>query len=343
MPGWEITPFLARLMACNADDGTACGMAGMPEMQEAFSAAKDKLKGGGDGSKGAEFLKLLRVECLGSPDLPLAPERPAIPRPFSRLVDDQLDVAMVSTIVTAGTLVRLISRKDKSTLKRRGVRFGTPSGSKGTFLSDHVTEKLVARLGRVPADERHFAIAGDEAHGRPYVWFTAKEDLDAALRARTNYTQTAANVARDLLGLVHHGPTSWETGGANHLFALHIPAAVVIAATHMRPAAPQAFDNRRFVLRFDDVSPRATDEWGRTVDLEYFATRSGGKPIGGRERVLLRLQAAIMPVGTRIAFDYLGEVAATRGQVAGRDDDKAFLRLVGRGRPVERLVEQMCG
>ena len=334
--------FLVRLMACNADDGTACGMAGMPEMRQAFLAAHQAFRRLHPSGPDSEFLKLLREECLGIADLPLAPKRPTTPRPFAKLVKTPLDVSTVSTVVTVSTLVRLISRADKATFKRKGVRFSTPSGAIGTFLSDHIADKLVQRIGRLPVSERNFAIADDESHGRPYLWFTPKTDLDAALSTRVTYSNTRADVARDLLGLIHHGPLNWETGGPNHLFALHIPADVIVAGSYMRPAAPQAFDNRRFILRFDDGDPQSADDWGRTLDREYFATRSTGRPIGGRVRVLLRLQASIMPAGTKIGFDYLGTVSATRGKVTSRDDDTAFLGLVRRGRNADNLVLRMC-
>lgn len=315
-------------------------MVGSPEMRAAFDAAERKFQKLNPSGSDDDFLNLFRVECLGSPDLPLAPARPVL-RPFATLSDEPLDVEVVSTVVTISALVRLVSWRDKKAFRKKGVRFVTPSGARGSFIADHVAEKLANRLARLPVDQRRFEIADDASHGRPYVWFTAKSDLEAALARRTTFAHTMADVARDLLGLVHHGPVSRDTGGANHLFALHLPAKVVMKATHMRPAAPQAFDNRRFVLRFEDADLRSSDDWGQTIDLDYFATRSAGKPIGGRERILLRLQASVVPAGTTISFDYLGTVSAKRGEVSGRDDDQAFLDLVGRGRDVDALLQKI--
>lgn len=343
MPGQGLVePFLLDVMACNADDASSRGMAGTVEMNASLNAADARFARDFPAGPPAQFMRLFREECQGPPDKPRPPGRPS-PPPHSSLSHQALPVAKISTVATLATLIRLMSEADKERFEVEwGVRFNVSGASGGADFHALFEQMLVRRLGRVAAASRTFRMAPDEAHGRPYLWFTSKDDFDQVLAARANRGFTSADIARDFLGLIHHGTTSWDTGGPNHLVALHLPAAVAAAAGHMRPSVPQAFDNRRFVLSFAHPAATTRADWGRTLDLDHFAACSSGPPAGGRERVLLRLQADLFDGDMRVEFDHLGEVRHTRGDVVGRDDDPAFVDLLARGRQVGPLVAAMC-
>ena len=333
-------PWLVRIMACNADDGASCNVAGMTEMRQAFQIAVRETNLVDSAATEEYFRIRLRRACLGSPDKPPLPARPA-GAPFANFEATVPIEGTISTIVTLATLVRLISEPDRERFEREhSVRFTASTATARTVFDEAFQEMMIERLAAIPPIERLFRLAEDEAHGRPYVWFTAKADLDAAL-ARVRLGVNQADKARDLLGLVHHGPVSRDHGGPNQLVALHLPAKVAATAGHLRPGTPQAFDNMRFVQRFED-EPAPPSDWGRTLELDLFASSLGHVPAGGRERVLLRLQAGLLDDGMTIGFDLLGPVSTSRGLVGHHDDDEAFVAFLGRRRNVDALVRTMC-
>jgi hypothetical protein len=330
--------FLIELMACNADDGPSCGIAGAAEMSLAIGVARDMYLARARPA-GVKFTDALRLECLGDPDLPRAPSRPA-PPPFANLVSWQLDETELSTIVTLPTLLRLLHEDDKEVLEaEESLTLAVTGSSDGEALLEEIEEMLSTRLPNLAESRRKFQIASDESHGRPYVWFTAREDLERKLADSRVPGRTRADIARDALGLVHHTPTAYRSRRPNHLVALHFPAAIAGRAGHMRPSAVQAFDNRRFVVQLDSDVTTAAD-WGKTLDLHVFRTRNGIVPIGCRERVLLRLQAALFEPHERMTFEYLGRVESTRGDIT-IDSDSAFLKLVARDRVPADLVRSI--
>lgn len=334
--------FLAELMACNAADGSACDLPGIAEMRKAMLTAFLAFQRDQPTGTGAQFLDYLKAECLGEPDLPLAPARPDIP-PFAKLADFVLDTPLISTVVTLPSFLKLLSEEDKENFERNwSLRFTASGASGGADLTDDLEEKLGTRLARLPATARLFRIAPDESHGRPYVWFTTKEDVQRFFDLRKGTGMTHADIARDALGLVHHGPKAYRSDRANHLVALHFPAAIAERAGHLRPSAVQAFTNRRFVQQFDMTVRTTATDWGRTLELYLFRTVRSAAPIGCRERLLLRLQQSLLDPSERIAFDYLGKVTSLRGDVPGIDCDDSFIRLVARGRDPQAEVRAMC-
>ena len=341
-PDELLEKFLAELMACNAADGQFCTLPGTSEMRQAVLAAFSAYQRDLVSGTTAPFLDYFRAECLGELDLPLAPARPETP-PFAKLSDAPLDVDSLSTVVTLPTFLKLLSESDREEFETKwSIRFTATGSSDGPNLTSDLEEKLAARLGRMHQTSRNFMIAPDESHGRPYVWFTAKEDIERFFSLRQGFGMTRADIARDALGLVHHGPKAFRSDHPNHLVALHFPSAIARRAGHLRPSAVQAFSNRRFVQEFDLGLMTTAADWGRTIELFLFLTSKGVTPVGCRERLLLRLQAALLEPGERISFDYLGKVTTTRGQFDGIDCDDSFLKLVARGRDPQVEVRAMC-
>ncbi len=115
-----------------------------------------------------------------------------------------------------------------------------------------------------------------------------------------------------------------------------------MSLTRSGPSAVQAFDNRRFIQRFGTKDTAGETDWGRALDLYLFATSSTDEPIGGRERVVLRLQSSLFEANDEIRFDYLDTVSNLRGDTPNRDDDEAFLEFIKGGRDVDHLVAEMC-
>lgn len=334
--------FLVELMACNAADGLPCDLPSIAEMREAMLAAHAAYKSTRAAEAKKPFLEYLKVECVGDPELPLAPARPSVP-PFAKFINVGLDANTLSTVVTLPTLLKLLSEDDREELEAKwSIRFTATGSSIGADLTNDFEEKLAARLERLPQAARKFRIAPDESHGRPYVWFTAKEDVEHFFAQRTDMGMTLADIARDALGLVHHWPKAFRSEAPNHLVALHFPSAIAERAGHLRPSAIQAFNNRRFVQQFESTTRTTATDWGRTLELYLFRTKSGLAPIGCRERLLLRLQEALFDPSERIAFDYLGKVTTVRGDVPNVDCDDSFLRLVARGRDPQVDVRAMC-
>ncbi len=332
---------MVRLMACNAADGTACRMSGTSDMREAFTRACSDYRSLFPSGPEHEFVRLLRLACFGNADGPPAPARPAVP-PFAKPVHATLDVGEISTVVPLATLLRLMFRDDKTRFERdHGIRFTATGSTVGSDARIRSEMKLVDRLGRVPSAERWFRIGPDESHGRPYVWFTARQDLENAFVQPQRRGLPRANIARDVLGLAHHGPKARGSDGPNHLVALHFPAAIAARAGYLRPSAVQAFDNRRFILRFGDGDQRGDADWGSALDLHLFASTAKA-PIGSRERILVRLQRSLFQDDDAIQFEYLGAVSDLRGNIRNLDDDDSFLDLVRRGRDTDGLKMEIC-
>lgn len=332
--------FLVGLMACNAHDGTACDMLGVTELRAAFlTACALSRPDPSPRTLQEELMARLAEACVGPADKPLAPARPA-PPPFSNLMAAPLGLDEISTVVTASTLVRLISPADKGRFdEKASVRFNA-SGSPGPPEKPKAYRRMISRLARAKAEERFFTLAPDGAHGRPYVWFTTRADVESVLEGHQDAASTKAEVLRDKLGLIHHGPKAWNTNLPNHLFILHMPATVAVKAGYMRPTVLQGFDNRRFVLRLGEHGPPRVDAWGRTLDLNSFASHPvrPSDPSGGRERVMLRLQSRLLAGKDQIKFDYLGTINTNRGIEAGIDDDFAFLSWMSHDRDLDDLI-----
>lgn len=340
LPDDHLEKFLISLMACNADDGQWVGVPGMLEMRGAVRSAWEKFKDSA-ATDAISLLPQLKIECLGDPDMPRAPLRPASP-PYVTFLDTPLDVAELSTVVTLQTFLKLIHDDDKPALEAEGIPLAVTGSSDGETLLSEFEDMLGSRLPMLHASQRRFRISPDESHGRPYVWFTAKDDLSTRISEHSGPGRSRADVARDALGLIHHGPIAYRSRRPNHLVALHFPSGLAERAGHVRPSAIQAFDNRRFVLTFDNENPSTAADWGRTIDLHTFRTRMGVLPSGCRERLLLRLQASLFEPDEHITFDYLGKVGSTRGDITGRDDDSTFLELVARDRLPDKLVRLIC-
>lgn len=341
-PADLIDPFLLQLLACNADDGTACNMAGIPELRSALAAAWAAFDAGLSVPNAQEaFFECFRTICVGHKDMPLAPERPSAP-PLSTLLHDPLDVPSISTVVTTPTLLRIISEADRQRFERLGIRFNASGVAAADASKGLAQDRMLSRFEALPSTERRFRFSEDETHGRPFVWFTATDDAQLARREAMRAGRSPADRIRDLLGLVHHGPNLWFSDVPNHLFILHLPSAVAERAGYLRPTVVEALDNRRFVVRFEESDMRSASDWGSTIDLQLFAEGGKRPPVGGRERVLLRLQKEVFEPFESVTFDYLGRVTTARGNEVGLDDDGSFLNLIRRSRDAAKLAEDIC-
>jgi len=270
------------------------------------------------------FEKFLTRVCWG-PDAPDPPDRPAVP-PYSTPSYDGCEGLgeTVSTVITASTLCRLMSRDDQD-------RFAVDHqiDVPGDY-SQAVGAAWMEKLARLPAQQKWFNLKPDQGSGTPLVWFTRGSEFEQLLRSFTPNGANLADKIRDHLGLIHHGPCVYGSSLPNHLFVLHIPATVVHKAGHWRPSAIEGINNRRFLIH----GPESGSAWGRTVDLDSFAK---GESRGGSERVLLRLQRDLFQDGERLAFDYIGRVTNVRGNSAA-DDDPAFLKVALRDRKLDDLI-----
>jgi hypothetical protein len=325
-PGDFWGSILGKLMACNAADGPDHGLCGATVAHEAFYNA---LRSFGalppDRQTLEAFEKMLTQACWG-PDAPRPPARPS-PPPYSSpstIACDGLDDSL-STVVTARTLCLLISLADRE-------RFALDHGIDipASYIPS-LDSTWMEELAGLPSEDKWFRVRPDEAHGRPLVWFTRREEMANLLSSIPPAGSGLADIVRDHLGLIHHGPTVPHTLMPNHLFVLHVPSAVALRAGHWRPSVVDGIDNRRFMVH--GGAPRAA--WGRTVNLASFAP---GRTEGGSERVLLRLQRELLADDEKISFDYIGRVMNSRGSAAGMDDDEMFSRFVLRGRDLASLI-----
>jgi hypothetical protein len=337
-PHEVIEKFLLELMACNAVDGVACGLTGAVQMKTAIARALAGISPN-DGPK--EFMRSLRLECLGDPDSAPVPARPICP-PFASLETTPLQAEQLSTVVTLPKFLDLIHENDRKRLELfHGITLTSTGSSGGEALLDTFEEKNEVRLARIQEKDRQFRLSPDESHGRPYLWFTSRKEFDEYLSSTSATNRTAAEIARDALGLVHHKKTMYGSDKPLHLVALHFPMAAAMRAGHLRPSAVQAFDNRRFIQTFPQVEPSPPGLWGRTIDLHTFRVKRGVVPVGCSERVLVRLQEQVLDPSERLTFNYLGRVHSERGDLAKVDGDTAFLELVRRARSIDHLVGEI--
>jgi hypothetical protein len=332
-PYLYIDPFLLELIACNAADGHGCGVSGAPEMMQATDKARAECN---PADSSSEFMGHLAKHCLGDKASHTAPSRPATPS-LAVLKNNRLAEEQLSTVVPLPRLFDLIHRDDKHDLETyHGINFTATSSRDEEALLDRFAEENENRFVSMKEKDRQFRLATDERHGKPYVWFTARSDLEAHLSNPGH--RKPADVARDVLGLVHHKKNMYNSRIPLHLVALHFPMEVAMRAGHMRPSAIEAFDNKRFVQTFPAVEPAPPDSWGRTIDLHTFCTRTGVSPDGCREKVLFRLEAGLFKPSERLTFDYLGRIHFARGTIKNVDDDSTFLDLVRRGRNIGPLI-----
>ncbi len=313
-------------MACNAADGTEHGLCGPEIAKRVFTETSANYDAAPIARKTPEvFEKMLAQACWG-PDAPTPPARPVNP-PYARASMEMCDGLAdgLSSAITAGTLCRIMSLDDRE-------RFALDHGLDipGSYTSSSGSE-WIEKLARLEATERRLCMKVGEGHGRPLVWFTRREEIIRLLRSALPSGASLADVVRDRLGLIHHGPLVPHTSLPNHLFVLHVPSSVALRAGHWRPSVIDGVDNRRFMVHGSAVG----SPWGRTVDLQSFAV---GRAEGGSERVLLRLQRELMLDDEVFTFDYIGRVTSSRGMVVGGDDDDAFLDFVRRGRDMAALI-----
>lgn len=333
-----VESFLLDLIACNAADGATCGLSGVVQMRAAIEKALAGLSPH-DGPK--EFIRRLRLECLGDPDLAPVPARPECP-PFATPEYSPLLEEQLSTVVTLPKFLDLIHEDDKKRLELfHGITLTSTGSSGGEALLDIFEEKNEARLSIMPEKDRRFRLSPDESHGRPYLWFTSRKELDGHLSSADATKRTRAEIARDALGLVHHKKTMYGSDKPLHLVAIHFPMTVATRAGHLRPSTVQAFDNRRFVQTFPEIEPIPAGPWGRTIDLHTFRVKRDVVPIGCQERILIRLQDQILDPSERLTFDYLGRVPSERGELETVDGDAPFLELIRRARSIDQLVGEV--
>ena len=316
---------LGKLLACNAADGPEHGLCGPDTARVAFERAVQSYDLAPPARRNAEvFEKMLTQACWG-PDAPKPPDRPINP-PYAEISYEKCEGFSdnLSTVITASTLCRLLSLEDR---QRFALEHGIDIPSS---LEAGADTAWIEELGRLAHAERRFHIKVDEGHGRPLVWFTRQEEITGLLSSKPRPGFSLADVVRDYLGLIHHGPTVPHGAIPNHLFVLDIPASAALRAGHWRPSAIDGVDNRRFMVH---GSP-ARAAWGTTFDLESFASKRSG---GGSERVLLRLQRELLLEDT-LGFSYIGRVTQERGTMIGFDDDEAFLKFVLRDRNIASLI-----
>uniref|UniRef100_UPI0035932F05 hypothetical protein n=1 Tax=Sphingorhabdus sp. TaxID=1902408 RepID=UPI0035932F05 len=303
------------------------GIAGLAQAKKVFRKATksySKFPGTHDG-----FVSALCEVCFGKekPYYPSGPDVPEFANP--ELAPCRGLGAEISTVVGAATICRLMSFEDK--LRLADVPFGI---NIPTAYPDRSGDcSWITSFGAISEADRSFTIERGKNHGRPLVWFTRREEIEA-LRSHPRAALGLADLLRDYLGLIHHKPTIGIGAAAspNHLFLLHYPCSVANDAGHWRPSFVEGIDNRRFKAHRKNKS----SAWGGTVDLEAFQP-------GGSERVLLSLQAERFATGERIVAEYLGVVRSTRGTEANVDDDDAFIKHIARRRNSKAFVETILG
>lgn len=333
-----VESFLAKLMACNAADGAICGLPAAAEIRSAIETALDGLSQH-DGPK--EFMRRLRLECLGDPDMDPVPARPG-DLPFATPEYGQCSEEQLSTVFTLPKFLDLIHEDDKKRLELfHGITLTSTGSSGGEALLDVFEKKNGARLAMMGEEDRRFRLSPDEYLGRPYLWFTPKNELERHFSISNATKRTRAEIARDALGLVHHKKTMYGSDKPLHLIAVHFSATVAARAGHLRPSTVQAFDHRRFVQTFPEFEPTPAGSWGQTIDLHTFRVKKDVVPIGCKERILIRLQDQILEPSEMLTFDYLGRVHSERGELETVDGDAPFLEWIRRERSIDQLVGEV--
>jgi hypothetical protein len=319
------TSHLGKLMACNAADGTEHGLCGPTIASQAFKNAVTGYEAVPSARKTPEVFEKMLIQACWGPDAPKPPARPVTP-PYSSASTETCDgfADSLSSVVTASTLCRLLSLDDR---QRFALEYGIDIPGSYTSSSD---TRWMEELALLAPEDKWFRMKVDEGHGRPLVWFTRREEMTRLLRSALPPGSTLADVVRDHLGLVHHGPLVPHTVLPNHLFVLHVPSAVALRAGHWRPSVMDGIDNRRFMVHGGAVGA----PWGTTV---YLASFAAGRAEGCSERVLLRLQRELFSNET-LTFDYVGRVSNARGTATGVDDDGVFSDFILRGRNIAVLV-----
>jgi hypothetical protein len=315
---------LGQLMALNAADGPAHGLPGPPQAAKTFAAARVRFKRLPAVNKTEDgFIAALKLECFG-PGKPFAPGGPPPPASWSPSRATCVGLGPeISTVVGAETVCRLMSDESRRLLASAPFRINVPI----TYPSRSGDTTWIGKIASLPEGDRQFKIQPGKSHGRPLVWFTRREEVEG-LRGRVGTGGNFADLLRDYLGLIHHGPALWNSSEPNHLFALHYSSSVALDAGHSRPSVIDGIDNRRFKAR---TKPPKKGPWGKTVDLDGFKQ-------GGSERVLLSLQEERFVGGATLTMEYIGVVSGTRGLVSKIDDDPTFVKLVGRRRDIAPLI-----
>ena len=163
--------------------------------------------------------------------------------------------------------------------------------------------------------------------GKKFAWFTsfgASDREEGFWKSRPEWGDRA-DLARDILGLIHLGsdsgsPSGWEK---QLLAAYVIPTAALPAGTrYVRPNAIDGASGSRFRSRFG-LKNDPTYGWGRAVDLRRF---HGPRPHrGGREMIIEDFTPT-----QKIRVGVVGGIWAPRGDLLGKHDESFAELVVGR-------------
>lgn len=185
-----------------------------------------------------------------------------------------------------------------------------------TFPKDAAdwTPDIVDRLQALPDSERVFKMRPTTKIHPLYLWYTRAEDL----RTQLNKTSMQANMARDVLGLVHYKT-------ATPVAALYFSHDEPAIAANYKPTFVEANISRRFKARAVSAACKKRSAWGHAANLGKLA--SNKLVDGSPERI-----ANPVPHRSKFSFEILGLTSGAMGEPEDRTDGEYAVLLVDRQR-----------
>jgi hypothetical protein len=235
------------------------------------------------------------------------------------LPDYPVGLASVATVEVIEEIADPISRRKWI---EHGVRFPRNPYGPGTAAA-------LAKIASLGSSEREFSLGFGRELGRKTLWVTPAEPLEAAIRGAVT---PAADRARDILGLVHHGK-------GRILVTFEFPRSVAVAVASARPSGADAGIHKRY--RWQAGPAAQGPAWGGTVDLQRLFDHLPDT-LGLAERAHKPVdERALASSGAKLTFTLLGRVEAPRGDIDGVRDN-AFAQILQSGRS-DAVLTTMLG
>ena len=220
---------------------------------------------------------------------------------------------MVHHVMPTWKLFGLISARDRSRAEFSSV----PDVNVSSSPPDHGLNAVALR--GITKRRRQFELPDGPFLGYPVLWFTSDDGLglieQGYSRARKTFKGNKADWYSSSLGLGHWKKGTW-------LAVLHIPARVIEAVGHYRPAFCDGAGHPWFMVGSCDPSLRSASEWGQTASLWHL--RSGFSSFDGvPERVSHQVMKKDFVLSSgkaplTIQFDVLGRLTADSGPDSAR-------------------------